>query len=80
VYQSVFPIYFILRTLTQNSFIPYKEPALKYYQRFLNEADARKKQQAPGNKKNITFYKIAIQRVMKLREDLHFEGKLKEKK
>ena len=58
-----------------------KEMALKYYQIFMNKVETSMKNARESTKKiNISYYSTAGRRIEKLREELHFEGKLKEKK
>ena len=53
-----------------------KKMALKYYQQFLERCDFEPSAENMEDKKYVSISKVAYMRVLKIREDLHFEGEL----
>ena len=59
-------------------FIKDKKNALKYYQQFLDRAGFDPSEENIKDKKYVSITKVTYKRVLKIREELHFEGELEE--
>ncbi len=53
-----------------------KKKAIKYYQQFLDRAGYNPDEEKKTDKRYVSVTKVAYNRIIKLREELHFEGEL----
>ena len=55
-------------------YIPHRKKALKYYEQFLEKSDFEPVDEPIIDKNRVSVSQIAYSRILKIREDMHFEG------